>query len=253
MSNPEQQDLVALVTRRRQLVSMKLSERQRLRLARPLARPSIEAMIEAIARQLDEVEAEMASHFLVGVAPYAKDSGATRGRRRIAGGRFEVRRALYMATVTATRFNPVIRDFYERLVAAGKLKKVALIDCSASRRAGARGGARAGKPRCDRIFTTAAPSRTKHRSRAGEVCWGAVIGNWTSPAQPPEARVRCGRKWQVTYRKPTLGRLLRYAFMGRDPAHGGPGLTELERSYWHRLGLRGLPAGPHAVSFPMSF
>ena len=66
---------------------------------------------------------------LVGVAPYARDSGSIRGRRRIAGGRFEVRRALYMATLTATRFNPVIRAFYERLVAAGKLKKVALVAC----------------------------------------------------------------------------------------------------------------------------
>jgi len=66
---------------------------------------------------------------LVGVAPYAKDSGQHRGRRRIAGGRFELRRALYMATLTATRHNPAIRAFYERLLAAGKLKKVALIAC----------------------------------------------------------------------------------------------------------------------------
>ena len=66
---------------------------------------------------------------LVGVAPYANDSGASRGRRRIVGGRFEVRRALYMATLTATRHNAAIRAFYERLVAAGKLKKVALIAC----------------------------------------------------------------------------------------------------------------------------
>ena len=63
------------------------------------------------------------------MAPYAKDSGATRGRRRIVGGRFEVRRALYMATLTATRHNAAIRAFYEHLVAAGKLKKVALIAC----------------------------------------------------------------------------------------------------------------------------
>ena len=47
---------------------------------------------------------------LVGVAPYANDSGFSRGRRRITGGRFEVRRALYMATLTATRFNPSIRS-----------------------------------------------------------------------------------------------------------------------------------------------
>ena len=171
LSQPEQQDLAALVTRRRQLVAMQLSERQRLRLARAIARPSIEAMIEAIRRQLDDVEADMACHVeqhhaalarvlqgvagigkvaaatliaelpelgklnrrqicaLVDVAPYANDSGASQGRRRIAGGRFEVRRALYMATLTATRHNAAIRAFYERLVIAGKLKKVALIAC----------------------------------------------------------------------------------------------------------------------------
>jgi transposase len=134
LTEPEQQDLAALVTRRRQLLAMQFSERQRLRLARPVARPSIEAMIEAIKRQLDDVETEMARHVeqhhgalarvlqgvagigkvaaatliaelpelgrlnrrqicaLVGVAPYANDSGSNRGRRRIAGGRFQVRR-----------------------------------------------------------------------------------------------------------------------------------------------------------------
>lgn len=66
---------------------------------------------------------------LVGVAPYAKDSGASRGRRRIVGGRFAVRHARYMATVAATRHNAAIRAFYERLVAAGQLKKLALIAC----------------------------------------------------------------------------------------------------------------------------
>ena len=60
VSEPEQQDLAALVTRRRQLVAMQLAERQRLTLARPVARPSIEALLEAIGRQLDEVEAEIA-------------------------------------------------------------------------------------------------------------------------------------------------------------------------------------------------
>ena len=66
---------------------------------------------------------------LVGVAPMANDSGNARGRRRIQGGRFEVRRVLYMAALTATRRNPVIKAFYERLVAAGKLPKVALVAC----------------------------------------------------------------------------------------------------------------------------
>ena len=66
---------------------------------------------------------------LVGVAPYADDSGPRRGRRRIRGGRANVRAVLYMATVSATRFNPVIKEFYQRLVKAGKKKKVALVAC----------------------------------------------------------------------------------------------------------------------------
>jgi transposase len=167
----EQQDLAALVTRRRQLVTMLGMERQRLSFARPAVRGSVEALIEAIKKQLDEVDGEMARHVsthfaeleqllrsargvgpiatatliadlpelgrltrrqiaaLVGVAPFAWDSGQMRGRRRIQGGRFEIRRTLYMATLTATRYNPVIRAHYERLVAAGKLKKVALVAC----------------------------------------------------------------------------------------------------------------------------
>ena len=171
VSVPEQQDLAALVTRRRQLIAMQLSERQRLRLARPVTRPSIEALLDAIASQIDDVDGEMVRHVenhhaetakllqsvagigrvaaatligelpelgrlnrrqicaLVGVAPYANDSGTSRGRRRIAGGRFDVRRTLYMATLTATRHNDAIRTFYERLLAAGKLKKVALVAC----------------------------------------------------------------------------------------------------------------------------
>jgi transposase len=63
---------------------------------------------------------------LVGLAPAARDSGATRGRRRIAGGRGPVRAVLYMAALTAARWNPVLAAFYRRLVAAGKAKKVAL-------------------------------------------------------------------------------------------------------------------------------
>ena len=171
LPEPAQQDLAALVTRRRQLTAMLLSERQRTRLARPVARTSIDATIKFLRRQHDDVEAQMAIHVrahhveldqllrsaggigpiasatliaelpelgrlgrraisaLVGVAPYAKDSGSSRGRRRVVGGRFEVRRTLYMATLTATRHNPAINVFYTRLIAAGKLPKVALIAC----------------------------------------------------------------------------------------------------------------------------
>ena len=66
---------------------------------------------------------------LVGVAPLNCDSGTLRGRRTIWGGRAHVRTVLYMGTLVATRFNPQIKVFYQRLLAAGKLKKVALTAC----------------------------------------------------------------------------------------------------------------------------
>jgi transposase len=66
---------------------------------------------------------------LVGVAPFNRDSGTWRGRRTIWGGRATVRAVLYMSTLVATRHNPVIREFYERLLAAGKATKVALTAC----------------------------------------------------------------------------------------------------------------------------
>ncbi len=66
---------------------------------------------------------------LVGVAPFNRDSGRLAGKRMIWGGRAAVRTTLYMATLSATRFNPVIRTFYERLVHAGKPPKVALTAC----------------------------------------------------------------------------------------------------------------------------
>jgi transposase len=63
---------------------------------------------------------------LVGLAPFNRDSGLMRGKRSIIGGRANVRTVLYMACVSAIRHNPVVRAFYERLVAAGKPHKVAL-------------------------------------------------------------------------------------------------------------------------------
>jgi transposase len=63
---------------------------------------------------------------LVGVAPFPCDSGKLRGRRIVWGGRARVRSALYMATLVAVRHNPVLRPFYQRLLAAGKPKKLAL-------------------------------------------------------------------------------------------------------------------------------
>ena len=63
---------------------------------------------------------------LAGLAPLANDSGGRRGQRRIWGGRAQVRSALYMATLSAMRYNPPIAEFYQRLLAAGKPKKVAI-------------------------------------------------------------------------------------------------------------------------------
>lgn len=66
---------------------------------------------------------------LVGVVPYARQSGQWQGEAHIRGGRIEVRTVLYMATLSATRYNPTIKDFYQRLLARGKKKKVALTAC----------------------------------------------------------------------------------------------------------------------------
>jgi transposase len=171
LPDPQQQELAALVTRRRQLLTMLNSERLRLPLAVAKIQPSIEAMITAIRRQLDDVEGQMQAQVqehhaeldallrsakgigpiasatliaalpelgrlnrreisaLVGVAPMANDSGTTRGKRRIHGGRFDVRNVLYMATLSACTWNPAIRAHYKHLRAAGKVPKVALVAC----------------------------------------------------------------------------------------------------------------------------
>ena len=64
------------------------------------------------------------------MAPLARDSGTLRGKRLVWGGRAGVRTALYLAALCGRRWNPQLRVFYERLVAAGKPKKVALIACA---------------------------------------------------------------------------------------------------------------------------
>lgn len=66
---------------------------------------------------------------LVGVAPFNDESGHRRGKRRTKGGREDVRNVLYMATLAASRSNPVIKSYYQHLVNEGKLKKVALVAC----------------------------------------------------------------------------------------------------------------------------
>lgn len=78
--------------------------------------------------ELGELDAGQVAS-LAGLAPIAKDSGNVRGLRTIQGGRPNVRKALYMATLVATRFNPDIKAFYQRLIKAGKKPKVALTAC----------------------------------------------------------------------------------------------------------------------------
>lgn len=171
LADAELQRLQALVLRRRQLVQMITSERQRMRIAHSAARPSIERVIEFLKSELGDSEADVAAHVqrhhaelaaalasvpgigtasvavllaelpelgkldrrrvaaLVGVAPLNRDSGQMRGQRTIWGGRADVRRTLYMATLTAVRHNPTLKTHYERLLAAGKRKKVALVAC----------------------------------------------------------------------------------------------------------------------------
>lgn len=171
LANAELQRLQALVLRRRQLVQMLTSERQRLRISHAAARPSIERVIEFLKAELADCDTDVAAHVqrqhaalaaalasvpgigaasvavllaelpelgkldrrrvaaLVGVAPLNRDSGQMRGQRTIWGGRADVRRTLYMATLSAVRHNPILKAHYERLLAAGKRKKVALVAC----------------------------------------------------------------------------------------------------------------------------
>ena len=90
------------------------------------AGPVLTATLLAYVPELGEIESPQLSA-LVGVAPFARDSGRSQRARHVRGGRGVVRHVLYMAAVAATQHNPVLRAFYARLVAAGKPKLVALI------------------------------------------------------------------------------------------------------------------------------
>jgi transposase len=91
--------------------------------------PNTCAAVVAFMPELGQISDGRAAK-LAGLAPLNNDSGNSRGKRSIWGGRAIVRCALYMATLSAVRFNPVIRPFYLRLLAAGKPKKVALTACA---------------------------------------------------------------------------------------------------------------------------
>ena len=86
---------------------------------------------------------------LVGAALYNRDSGALRGKRAVWGGRSRVRAVLYMGALVASRYNPAVRDFYQRLPAAGTPKKVALVACMRKLLAILNAMLKHGSPWCD--------------------------------------------------------------------------------------------------------
>jgi transposase len=91
--------------------------------------PVLSACLLGMMRELGKLNRKQIAS-LAGVAPFNRDSGTLRGRRRISGGRARVRCILYMAAVSAVRAeHPQLRPLYDRLVAAGKPKKVALVAC----------------------------------------------------------------------------------------------------------------------------
>jgi transposase len=92
---------------------------------------------------------------LVGVAPLNRDSGQYKGKRSVWGGREQVRSVLYMGTLSAVRFNPVIRAFYTRLIAAGKKRKVAITACMRKLLVILNAMVKAGTAwRCDYVFSS---------------------------------------------------------------------------------------------------
>ena len=173
LPSKEEQELSALMARRKQLLDMLTAEGNRLATASPTLQALISEHITWLSQHLKEIEKEIddfnhrvpamqekqdllrsvkgvgpitacilsanlpeLGHLnkkkiaaLVGVAPFNNDSGKLRGRRRIRGGRPEVRQVLYMAAISASRFNPVIRAFYQSLIHRGKVHKVALVAC----------------------------------------------------------------------------------------------------------------------------
>ena len=90
--------------------------------------PQLSAALAADLRELGGTYRQQVCA-LVGVAPFANDSGTVKGKRSIRGGRVQLRGVLYMATLAAVRVNPVIKAFAQRLKAAGKLSKVWIVAC----------------------------------------------------------------------------------------------------------------------------
>jgi len=173
LPDTETQALTALVTRRNQVISMLVAEKNRLCTSQPPVRQRIQTHVAWLEQELDEIDRDLKETLhkspvwrekenllrtvpgvgpqltisllaylpelgtlnrksiaaLAGVAPFNRDSGTLRGKRAVWGGRSRIRAALYMAALAASRHNPVISAFYQRLLAAGKAKKVALTAC----------------------------------------------------------------------------------------------------------------------------
>lgn len=173
LRSEEEEQLSALLTRRRQILDMLTVEKNRRVTVRAKMRSDLEAHIHWLSNNLKDLDEEIEDFVkgsplwkekdallqsvpgvgpvtsatmlgmlpelgllnrqeiaaLVGVAPVNKDSGRKQGKRRIYGGRGDVRSVLYMAALSAKKHNPFIRTFYERLIQHGKEKKVALTAC----------------------------------------------------------------------------------------------------------------------------
>lgn len=174
LRSEEQEYLSALMTRRSQISSLLINERNCLSTTNyPDIKEKIEEHIQQLKSDIQELEEEISKIIdkspqlkknkqiicsvpgvgkitsailiadlpelgtldhkkiaaLVGVAPFNRDSGYYRGKRRIKGGRQSIRKILFMAALTAIRCNPIIKDFHDRLIERGKAKKVVIIAC----------------------------------------------------------------------------------------------------------------------------
>jgi transposase len=171
--DPNSRTIKDLVVRRRQLTSLRTTEKNRRGVMPELLKPSIDRIIESLDREITSLEQLIHSAIeqhaawrhkrdlltsmpgigpsvastligdlpelgalsrrqiaaLTGVAPFNRDSGTQRGKRRVRGGRAHSRTALYLSAMVAIRYNPDIKRFYERLLQTGKHKKVALTAC----------------------------------------------------------------------------------------------------------------------------
>ena len=202
LKDAETQVLNSLTARRRQVMTMLVSEKNRLGTAIGAVSPRNEAHIAWLEQELSDLDKGLRQTLrrspvwrekddllrtvpgageqisltlpanlpelgtlnrrqtaaLVGVAPYNRDSGALRGKRAVWGGRSRVRAVLYMGALVASRHNPAIRDFYQRLLAAGKPKKVALATSMRKLLVILNGMLKHGSPWCDMTQPVAAHS-----------------------------------------------------------------------------------------------